>query len=438
MNKIILILLLCLIVIVSVVVLLNMLTNRSLCVYHEPFATQWDNINEYILNNTTYKLLNDIYLFDIPIIDYIYPVGSLYITTKKYDDLSVLFPNTKWELLPDNLYLKTTKDNNTVGQIDRTTTVGKSMKTKGNKDWENAVVSYKRIIRGGGNESTVNMRKFPDYVLKNKSEPAFIGVYIWKRLYNDDTENNTNIIDINYTNILNYIYPVDTVIITVNDSSMYPSKTWESVNDVFIKSSHNQITGGRNIEPANNIQQQYGIEGNGQESSETIWPANGSNNPIYVFTKDVTVNKDNADTRPQFINYNIFKKLTNNDIIDYSKSLIDNIFPIGYIMLSLGYIDLNDVYKGTTWQLIQGGYYFGGNDSTTGMGAICGKGGIKLVVKGDNNGILRTENKPNKKVLEGKKSKTTYYYVNVVDVRQTVIVPNILPHILVKAWKRIK
>ena len=325
MQTLILILLLCSILVVSFVVLLIVVNSRrELYTPSSKANNDYNNdvfipkiqLSDYSLDD----LLNNTYVNNMPLIDVFHPVGSLFITLSGYltneptniKDMSRIFPGTKWELIPESLYMKLTTDDNKVGQIDTTTDIGNQYVST---DYINYTSTPNRYE--GSGISSINIFDDANAKTITKTDPRYHTAYIWKRLPNDENRetNKQRQIQINNINLLNTdiikalidrIYPVNTIVINMSDNmdnitKHYPGMVWSKLENVFIKTVDKyefktDDTGGtNNIDIPDIVPSRY---------TNYDWPNEKATELQHIITN----NKDNTNTdnRPKFINCNIW------------------------------------------------------------------------------------------------------------------------------------
>ena len=323
----------CSIVVVSMVVLFIIANYQSVCLYRELYLPSNDANNDF--NNNVFinriqlskydinTLLNRTYINGVCIFDIFHPVGSLFMTLTGYTTEpptsvvninTYIFPNTKWEIIPENLYLKTTTDDNKVGTMDTTSDIGKQYVST---DYINYTSTPNK--QQGTGMSSINIFDDKEAKTITKTEPGYHTVYIWKRLPNDENEDENKTINIQTNNInlvnpdiiqmlINRMYPIGTVLINVSDATMNniiklcPSITWLKFNDVFIKtttnyeSKTNKTGGSNNIDIPDIVPPKW--------PSQYDWPNEKATERQHIIIN----NKDdtNTDNRPKFINCNIW------------------------------------------------------------------------------------------------------------------------------------
>lgn len=132
-------------------------------------------------------------------------------------------------------------------------------------------------------------------------------------------------------------------------------------------------------------------------------------------------------------------------------NIYDVCFPIGYIMTFIDNTNPNDIYKNTTWELINFDAYIGCNFiqspfagiKIAPVGSIVGQKEINIIdTDNEENGIYKN-GLYNWGITGDKKvsaSTSTYYQQEATSyaLRKDLKISNELPHIKVKAWKRTK
>lgn len=125
--------------------------------------------------------------------------------------------------------------------------------------------------------------------------------------------------------------------------------------------------------------------------------------------------------------------INTNQIKINNVDLLNIIYPIGSVCVFINDTDPNKIYNNTTWELIKDEVYIGGNDSKANIGDIVGQNYINVIDK-TNTGIYRIGYPPEKNKLEltGIGRHIEYSFKD-----KELKINNELPHIFVKAWKRI-